>query len=116
MNDCGGVVVMQRAARRDGGEIVADHTQLLAGVGRHLLLSELEPMLESVARTATPTLGQVFVLDVVKDGIARRLFEFRREPGELLPGPHQLALINEPDVSGPEHCARASVPVPGRAG
>jgi signal transduction histidine kinase len=72
-------------------------------------------MLESVARTATPTLGQVFVLDVVKDGMAKRLFEFRREPGELLPGPHQLALIREPDVSDQEHCARASVPVPGRA-
>src|SRR6185312_754595 len=107
---------MQRAARRDGGDIVADHTELLAGVSRYLLLPELDPMLESVARTATPSLGQVFVLDVVKDGMAKRLFEFRREPGELLPGPAQLASIKVPDVSGQEHCARASVPVSGRAG
>lgn len=107
---------MQRAARRDGGDVVADHTALLAGVGRHLLLPELDPMLESVARAATPCLGQVFVLDVLKDGIAKRLFEFRREPGELLPGPAQLALINQADVSGQEHCARASVPVSGRLG
>ena len=107
---------MQRAARRDGGDIVANDTELLAGVGRHLLLSELDPMLESVARTATPSLGQVFVLDVLKDGCAQRLFEFRREPGELLPGPGQLAFITAPDVCAQEHCARVSVPVSGRLG
>ncbi len=107
---------MQRAAQRDGGDTAAARAELLAGLGRHLFVPELEPMLESVARAATPSLGQVFVVDVVRDGGAKRLFEFRREPGQLLPAPARLVSIEGPEVCGHEHQARASVPVSGRSG
>lgn len=107
---------MYTAERVVENETVAEHTEFLASVGRHLLLSELEPMLEAVARAALPLLGEVFVLDGIEDGLAKRLFEHRRDTHTWIEAPHRLAAINKTETCTDGHCFRVSVPVRGASG
>jgi len=96
-------------------EVVPEYTDVIASVGKHFLLTEMEPMLEAIARSALPLLGELLVLDTEEGGVARRLFEFHREPRTWVEAPHRLASISHPEICTDGHFSRLSVPVFGKS-
>jgi signal transduction histidine kinase len=106
---------MQGAERVFEREVVPEYTDLIASVGKHFLMTELEPMLEAIARAALPLLGDLLVLDSEEGGVATRLFEFRRESRTWIEGAHRLAMISHPEICTDGHCSRLSVPVFGKS-
>lgn len=109
------MVAMQGAERVVEGEVFSEYTDLVASVGKHFLMTELEPMLEAVARAALPLLGDLLVLDSEEDGVSTRLFEFRRDGGAWIESPYRLASISHPEICTDGHCSRLSVPVFGKS-
>jgi signal transduction histidine kinase len=109
------MAAMQGAERVFAGEGVSEYTDLIASVGKHFLMSELEPMLEAIARSALPLLGELLVLDAEEGGVAKRLFEFRRDSRTRIEQAHRLAPISHPEISTDGHCSRLSVPVFGKS-
>jgi signal transduction histidine kinase len=108
----GGAVVMQQAERAVGSDSEMEHAEILASIGRCVLASDVDSMMDAVARTTLPSLGEVLVLDVGDDGAtAKRLFEFRREPRTWIDGPQRLVGITQPEICTDGHCARISVPL-----
>ncbi len=109
------MVAMRGAERVVETEVVPEYTELIASVGKHFLLTELEPMLEAIARSALPLLGELLVLDSEEAGVSRRLFEFHREPRTWVEAPHRLATISHPEICTDGHFSRLSVPVFGKS-
>ena len=109
------MVAMQGVERAVEGDVIPEYTDLIASVGKHFLMTELEPMLEAIARAALPLLGDLLVLDSEEEGVASRLFEFRRESGAWIEGPHRLGAISHPEICTDGHCSRLSVPVFGKS-
>jgi signal transduction histidine kinase len=109
------MVDMQGAESVVEGEVIPEYTDLIASVGKHFLMTELEPMLEAIARAALPVLGDLLVLDAEEDGVSRRLFEFRRDSRAWIEAPHRLASISHPEICTDGHCSRLSVPVFGKS-
>jgi len=108
-------VAMQGVERVFEREVVPEYTDLIASVGKHFLMTELEPMLEAIARAALPLLGDLLVLDAEEGGVSRRLFEFRRDSRTWIEGPHRLGSISHPEICTDGHCSRLSVPVFGKS-
>jgi len=108
------MVAMQGVERVIESAAVPEYTDLIASVGKHFLMTELEPMLEAIARSALPLLGELLVLDSEEGGVSRRLFEFHREPRTWVEAPHRLASISHPEISTDGHFSRLSVPVFGK--
>ncbi|HXJ23922.1 MAG TPA: HAMP domain-containing sensor histidine kinase [Polyangia bacterium] len=106
---------MQGVERVFEREVVPEYTDLIASVGKHFLMTELEPMLEAIARAALPLLGDLLVLDAEEGGVSRRLFEFRRDSRTWIEGPHRLGSISHPEICTDGHCSRLSVPVFGKS-
>ena len=108
-------MAMQGVERVFEREVVPEYTDLIASVGKHFLMTELEPMLEAIARAALPLLGDLLVLDAEEGGVSRRLFEFRRDSRTWIEGPHRLGSISHPEICTDGHCSRLSVPVFGKS-
>jgi signal transduction histidine kinase len=109
------MVAMHGAERVFEGEVVPEYTDLIASVGKHFLMTELDPMLEAIARAALPLLGDLLVLDSEEGGVTNRLFEFRRESRTWIEPAHRLAMISHPEICTDGHCSRLSVPVFGKS-
>jgi len=107
---------MQGLDRVDGFDALAEHTELLASVGRCFLLPDEDAILEGVARAVLPLLGGVCVVDQMTAAGATRLLEFRRDAPTWIDGPSQLAPIARSEISTDNHCPRLTVPVCGSRG
>ncbi|HVT09431.1 MAG TPA: HAMP domain-containing sensor histidine kinase [Polyangia bacterium] len=100
----------------DGFESIAEHTELLAAVGRCFLLPDQDSVLEGVARAALPLLGGVCVVDEITPTGPMRLMEFRRDLRTWIAPPARLAGITRTEICTDNHCPRMTVPVSGSRG
>lgn len=107
---------MQGLDRVDGFESIAEHTELLAAVGRCFLLPDQDSVLEGVARAALPLLGGVCVVDEITPAGPTRLLEFRRDLRTWIAPAARLAGIAQTEISTDNHCPRMTVPVSGSRG
>jgi signal transduction histidine kinase len=79
-------------------ELVSKHASFLANVSRYFLSLDLEPMLESIARSAMPLLGDVCAIDRVGGKKPRRLLEARIAAAPPLPDPEELAAVEGEEI------------------
>lgn len=107
---------MQGLDRVDGVESIAEHTELLAAVGRCFLLPDQDSVLEGVARAATPLLGGVCVVDEMMPTGPARLLEFRRDLRTWIAPAARLASITRTEICTDNHCPRLTVVVSGSCG
>jgi len=107
---------MQGLDRVDGFESLAEHTELLAAVGRCFLLPDQDSVLEGVARAALPLLGGVCVVDEITPAGPARLLEFRRDLRTWIAPTARLAGITKTEICTDNHCPRMTVPVSGSRG
>ena len=107
---------MQGLDRVDGVESIAEHTELLAAVGRCFLLPDEDSILEAVARVALPLLGGVCVVDETTPAGPARLLEFRRDLRTWIAPAARLAAIKRTEICTDNHCPRLTVAVSGTRG
>ncbi|MES1165868.1 MAG: HAMP domain-containing sensor histidine kinase [Verrucomicrobiota bacterium] len=100
----------------DGFEAVAEHTELLAAVGRCFLLPDQDSILEGVARAALPLLGGVCIVDELTAAGPARLLEFRRDMRTWIAPAARLAGVTRTEICTDNHCPRLTVPVCGSRG
>ena len=107
---------MQGLDRVDGFESIAEHTELLAAVGRCFLLPDQDSIMEGVARVALPLLGGVCVVDEMTPAGPARLLEFRRDMRTWIAPAARLAGIARTEICTDNHCPRMTVVVSGSRG
>ncbi len=97
---------MQGLDRVEGFESIAEHTELLAAVGRCFLLPDQDSIMEGVARVALPLLGGVCVVDEMTASGPARLLEFRRDMRTWIAPAERLAGIARTEICTDNHCPR----------
>ncbi|MFL5305539.1 MAG: sensor histidine kinase [Polyangia bacterium] len=100
----------------EGFESIAEHTELLAAVGRCFLLPDQDSIMEGVARVALPLLGGVCVVDEMTPTGPARLLEFRRDVRAWIAPAARLAGIERTEICTDNHCPRLTVVVSGSRG
>jgi signal transduction histidine kinase len=102
---------MERVEQAVEPQVVVEHTKFLASVSRHLMASELDPMLEAVARTALPLLGDVCAIDQERHPAPVRLLEYRRTGRIAVDAPDRLASVMRPEIRTEGDYSRLTVPM-----
>ena len=102
---------MQSLQEATGQETAARHAKFLSNVSRHLISLDLDPMLEAVAHSALPLLGEVCAIDRVSGPSSVRLLEVRNGSDARIEAPEDLAAIVRGEIRVEGGRSRLTVPI-----